>query len=102
MKQLLLVYPFLLLISVNAFAAEVEVHTGAVQAAYKSVIRECNDVASQTDVRFMSAMSNKPYTEKEKTQLLATTHNAFLQLCLLGVAAELKKYADGLDALTGK
>ena len=99
-KQLFLA-TLLLTVSVGAGADEADnkLQTDGVRDAYNLVIRECNNVASQSDIRFMRAMSNKSWTEKEKAQVLATTHNGLLQLCLLGIADELKKKADSLNVL---
>lgn len=78
----------------NVCAADSGVDTNTVSAATNLVISECQNVASQTDLKLVGAMSNKAWTEKEKAEFLATTHNHFLRLCLMGAILELKNYAD--------
>lgn len=71
-----------------------------ITAAYTFVIRECDNVANQSALKALNAVANQPRTEKEKAQLVSTIRNGLMQLCLMAIAADLSKYAEGLDVLT--
>lgn len=76
--------------------------SAALDNAYHSVIRECNNLASKFDLRTAAILSKKDWTEKQKTELMALTHNHTLQSCVLNMAIELKKYAERIAVKSGK
>jgi len=82
--------------SMPSIADELSDYT-AMNNALQAVIRECNNLASRGDLKIAETLSKKAWTDKQKAELMAIAHNGTLQTCLMGMAVELKKYADRID-----
>lgn len=82
--------------SITSIADELS-DSAAMNNALQAVIRECNNLASKGDLKIAEALSKKEWTERQKAELMAVSHNGSLQICLMGMALELKKYADRID-----
>lgn len=89
--------PLLLCFSIGSVPMTSLADSTALNNALQAVIRECNNLASKGDLKIADALSKKEWTERQKAELMAITHNSSLQICLMGMALELKKHADRID-----